>query len=145
MKRFRIQPGFSLIEVLIAMAIIAIISSFAIPNYSGYVRRARISEVAGQLAAYRVALEQFYQDNRAYGGDTCGVAAPTATKEFSFSCAVIASGQGFTATATGNPATSGAGFTFAVNHNGDRTTSALPEGWGTVPRACWVLRQQATC
>ena len=40
----RVQKGFTLIEVMIAVAVVAILSAIAIPSYTDYIRRARITD-----------------------------------------------------------------------------------------------------
>ena len=56
--------GFTLIELMIAVAIIAILAAIAIPSYSEYVRRGRITEAISALSGMRVKMEQYFQDNR---------------------------------------------------------------------------------
>ena len=63
MKRIR---GFSLIELLVAVAIVSILASIAIPGYRDYVRRGKLAEAYTNLASQRVKMEQFYQDTRTY-------------------------------------------------------------------------------
>ena len=59
--------GFTLIEVMIVVAIIAILASVAMPAYTDYIRRGATQEAFTTLADLRIRLEQHYQDNRAYG------------------------------------------------------------------------------
>ena len=73
----RFKQGFTLIEVMITVAIIAILAAIAVPNYTDYVTRSKFTEAHGMLADLRVKMEQYYMDNRRYstttGGGTCGI------------------------------------------------------------------------
>jgi len=138
--------GFTLIELLIAVAIVAILASIAIPSYTGYVQRSRISEANNELATLRMRLEQYYQDNRNYGSTAaaCGVTAPSADA-FDITCNNGGgSNQTFLATATGKASRNMAGFTFTINHDNLRQTTAFP-GASSLPRDCWVLRAGDSC
>jgi type IV pilus assembly protein PilE len=56
--------GFTLIELMIAVAIIAIVSAFAIPAYNGYVRESRLGAMRMNLDTLRIAVEAFRLDSR---------------------------------------------------------------------------------
>ena len=138
------QSGFTLIEIMITIAIVAILSAIAIPQYQDYVTRGELPEAHAGLGAFRVQMEQYYQDNRNYGTGTCGAAAP-AYKYFTHSCVLTAAGQGYTATATGTggrvngpPA-----FIFTINEANARSTTSVPSGWApaTMPASCFVTRK----
>lgn len=57
----RSQGGFTLIELMIVVAIIGILAAIAIPNYQKYVTRARITEAMNFLGAARTDLAEYYQ------------------------------------------------------------------------------------
>ena len=139
------QAGFTLIELMIAVAIVAILAAIAIPSYTGYVQRSRISEATNELATLRMRLEQYYQDNRNYGpaGGACGVTPPSADA-FDIVCALGGSNQEYLATATGKASRNMAGFTFTINHDNLRQTTAFP-GASSLPRDCWLLRAGDSC
>ncbi len=126
--------GFTLIELVIVMAIIGILAAIAVPGYSQYVVRGRLTEATGTLSAYRLRMEQAYQDNGNYGAAACSLPM-TATTSFAYTCAVTNGGQGFTARATGQGTVSG--YSFSIDEQGVRQTLAFP-GVGTAN--CWMIR-----
>jgi prepilin-type N-terminal cleavage/methylation domain-containing protein len=137
------ERGFSLIEIMIVVAVIAILAGIAVPQYQDFVIRGELVEAHSGLAAYRVQMEQYYQDNRNYGPGACGVGTGTppqpAFKYFSLSCVLAGAGQGFTATMTGStPRTTG--FRFTINEQNVRATPASPGNWGTATN-CFIVRK----
>ena len=66
--------GFTLIELMIVVAIIGIISAIAIPTYSGYMTTARQGECINEMAAIRLAELDFFRTNLTYFSGN-GVAA----------------------------------------------------------------------
>jgi len=149
----KLQAGVTLIELLIVIAIIGIISAIALPAYRDYVIRGKLTDSQASLGATRTRLEQYYQDNRSYpaecGGTAAGLPAFTiATSDyFTYGCAAGATaGQTFVLTATGVTGAGTGGFTFTVNEQGDRNTTAVPssEGWST-KSGCWITKKPNVC
>ncbi len=66
-----LRKGFTLIEMLITLAILGVVSAIAIPAYNGYIKTAKMSEAHNNLAALRLAEEEYFLDNNGYfqGGD----------------------------------------------------------------------------
>jgi len=70
------QKGFTLIELMIVVAIIGILAAIALPAYQDYTKRAKMSEVLGFVGAAKTAVAEAYQstgtlpaDNKAAGLD----------------------------------------------------------------------------
>ncbi len=138
--------GFSLIELMVALAIAAIIAVFTVPSYRDHVLRSRIPEATSGLLLTGMRLEQHYQDHRSYANaaSNCGVALPPAG-QFTFTCTLPADGQSYLLTATGRGDSSMASFGYTLDHRGAQRTTALPADWGTVPADCWIEKRQASC
>ncbi|WBS02461.1 prepilin-type N-terminal cleavage/methylation domain-containing protein [Pseudoduganella sp. SL102] len=56
------QAGFTLIELMIVVAIIGILAAVAIPAYQNYVKRAAYTDVVSQMSPYKLAVEEAFQN-----------------------------------------------------------------------------------
>lgn len=130
--------GFTLIELMITVAIVAILARVALPAYLDYAKRGKLTEAFNQLSGASLSMAQFYQDNRTYVGATC----PSATSNFTYSCTLAATS--YTITAAGITTSSVNGFSFTLTDAGVRATTAAPSGWKT-SASCWVSNRSGTC
>jgi len=151
----RKHQGFTLIEVMIVVTIIAILAAIAIPSYADYVTRGRVVEATAGLGDARNKMEQYFQDNRTYPTVcTISPAAPGATgvqlqalQNFTLSCSNLGATT-FTVTATGiGPMV---GFTYTINESNLRTSAFSGAGnshnWTAAsPNTCWVIRKGGLC
>lgn len=60
------ESGFTLVEMMIALAVLSIIAVIAVPAYLGYVEEGRMSSVRGNIEPLRLALEDFFLENGTY-------------------------------------------------------------------------------
>ena len=62
------QHGFTLIEVMITVAIVAILGSIAYPSYQAHIRKTKEAEAKAALVSFATAMSQFYLDDLTYIG-----------------------------------------------------------------------------
>ena len=145
------HKGFTIIELMIVVVIIAILAAVALPSYRDYILRGKLVDAHNALSDFRVRMEQFYQDNRRYDGgglNGCGATAPT-SKYFTFLCAPAAApAQTYVVTATGIAGEGTSGFTFTINETNARATvvtaPASTAGWSS-NAACWIRAKPNVC
>lgn len=142
-KRPSHEAGFTLIEAMVTVAIIGILAAVAVPSYTSYVTRSKLTEATNNLADMRIKMEQSYQDNRVYGATTvCGPAMPgtSDTKYFAITCTTATPWTTFTLTAKSR-ASVGLGasedYVYTINELNAKKTTKFKGA--TVDKSCWTI------
>ena len=152
--------GFTLIEVMVTVAIVGILAAVALPSYRDYILRGQLVDATNLLLAGRANMERYFQDNRTYAAVTvnaitsnppCAAAIPVEQRTqgtFVLSCTAPApDDKTYTLTATGSGPT--AAFSYTVDQVDGRTTtigSGAPSGWTTPsPNTCWRVKKGQAC
>ncbi len=126
--------GFSLIELMIVVAIIGVLSAIAVPAYQDYVKRGHITEATSTISEIRTRAEQWFADRRTYVGFSC---TPTQVPaKFTVTCASDANTYTLTATGTGLMD----GYLYSINETNAKS-STTPNSSG----ACWITKNGGSC
>lgn len=146
-KGFGLQKGFTLVEIMIVVAIIGILASIAIPSYQDYVTKAQLVDATNAMSSMRARLEQHFQDNRTYQTVGTGATAfntPCASEtagRFNITCTSSATAFTVTATGTGNVA----GFVYTLTQDGTQTSAITKAGWTGSSSSCWITKKGGAC
>lgn len=140
--------GFTLIELMVTVAIVAILASIALPAYTDYVIRGQLAEARTALSDMRVRMEQYFMDNRTYvGADTAPSPNPCTppsglSNRFIYDCTPAPTAAAYTIRAQG--AGNLNGFIFTIDQNNGKATTGAPSGW-TTNNTCWIVAKGGRC
>lgn len=109
-KKRNSEFGFTLIELMIVVAILGIIAAIAIPNYGAYVKRGHRSEGRAALVDAAALQERYYSDCNQFAAtlgsanncatNTVNISTSSETGKYTISATTANSNQSFTLTAT---------------------------------------------
>ena len=130
------QRGFTLIELMVAVAIVGILAAIAFPSYGSYVRKSKRATAQAALVDMASKQQAYLLDRRAYSTALAdiGFAAPQeVVNAYTFTVVAdnAASPMQFTATATPIGAQTAQGeLSLTINQAGARTPAATSGYWG---------------
>ncbi|MFT5879345.1 MAG: type IV pilus assembly protein PilE [Moritella sp.] len=130
-----IQSGFTLIELMIVVAIVGILAGIGYPSYSSYIQNTHRNDAKAGLSKLLLLQEQFYLDNNQYATSLVSGATDTLTgwgnssSYYTFSLDPSSSTSSYTAIATVNTDSSQASdadcHIFTINGTGARTSANM--------------------
>ena len=145
----RMMRGFTLIELMISVAIIGILLRIAVPAYTTYMSSGKIAEGTSTLITTRSGLEQYYADNRkyeGYAGGICAASPNNTTKYFTYACTLTT--NTYTVTATGRSTSGMPNLALSIDQ-ADVRTATIPAalsatGVAITLSTCWPKSIKST-
>lgn len=136
------QKGFTLIELMVVVAIIGILASIVIPSYTDYVKRGKAAEAPATLADLKSRMEQCFQDNKDYTHANCDAlcVTPAGSKYFAYSCTPASTPTTYTLAAAAVAGQGIDGFSFTIDQDSAKTSN-FDGNTGN----CWLTKKVGSC
>lgn len=132
------QKGFTLIELMIVVAIIGILAAVALPAYQDYTVRAKVSEAMLAIDGCKSSMQEFIESNSAFPANINAAGCSNNVTKYVSALAVGAAGQISATVAGTNSAADGVVLTLAPTSDAARTTAyAIVAGAAATPIAGW--------
>jgi len=144
------SSGFTMIEMMITVAIVGILAAIALPSYFEFITRSKIIDGTTKLGDFKSKMDKFFMDNRTYlnNGGTCGVANPVVSSSDYFAitcgCPLAATATSYSICADGIAAKGMSNFRYTVDQTSAKSSTG-PGGNTYTNPACWALRKDGSC
>ncbi len=151
----RRQQGITLLSLIFALIIVAVVASIATAAYTGYVQQSRLKKVEGSLVVVQNAIRNFGEDQNTYAG-ICNAASvlviqvPGKDSNFTYQCLSTPTATKYSVGAVGVCPGRFCGLTLAFSYLGpskgyEESTPSVPTGWNKPTKTCWIAGSDGTC
>ena len=136
------QKGFTLIELMVVVAIIGILATIVVPSYTEYVMRGKAVEATSTLADLKSRMEQCFQDNKDYTHVNCAAlcVTPAGSEYFGYSCTPASTPETYTLSADAVAGKGIDGFSFTIDQDSAKTSNFAGNTGN-----CWLTKKVGTC
>ena len=136
------QKGFTLVELMVVVAIIGILASIVVPSYNDYVKKGKAAEATSTLGDLKSRMEQCFQDNKDYTHANCAAlcVTPAGSKYFTYSCTPASTATTYTLAAAAVAGLGVDGFNFTIDQDSAKTSN-----FDGNTGSCWLTSKTGSC